>query len=255
MYLMYVDESGDCGLVRSPSRYFVLSGLVVHESNWQSSLNDLVTFRRSLRTRFGLKLREEIHASAMVHTPGPLSRIRLNDRLLILRLFGDQLAKMTAIRFVNVVIDKQGKSADFDVFEIAWKVLIQRLENTIENTNFPGSRNPQERGALFPDQTDNEKLRKLLRKMRHFNYVPNQAPFGSGSRNLVIDKVIEDPHFKDSQHSYFVQAADLTAFFLYQSLAPNKQMRKHGGANYFKRLEPVLCKVASSKDPLGIVRI
>ena len=31
MFLMYVDESGDAGLVGSPTRYFVLTGLVVHE--------------------------------------------------------------------------------------------------------------------------------------------------------------------------------------------------------------------------------
>ena len=31
MYLMYVDESGDSGLVNSPTRYFVLTGMVVHE--------------------------------------------------------------------------------------------------------------------------------------------------------------------------------------------------------------------------------
>lgn len=32
MYFMYVDESGDPGMLVSPTRYFVLSGLVVHES-------------------------------------------------------------------------------------------------------------------------------------------------------------------------------------------------------------------------------
>jgi hypothetical protein len=30
MYFMYVDESGDPGLVGSPTRYFTLSGLVIH---------------------------------------------------------------------------------------------------------------------------------------------------------------------------------------------------------------------------------
>ncbi len=28
---MYVDESGDMGLVNSPTRFFVLSGVVIHE--------------------------------------------------------------------------------------------------------------------------------------------------------------------------------------------------------------------------------
>lgn len=31
MYLMYVDESGDSGLLGSPTRYFVVSGIVLHE--------------------------------------------------------------------------------------------------------------------------------------------------------------------------------------------------------------------------------
>ena len=34
MFLMYVDESGDSGLINSPSTHFVLSGLVIHESDW-----------------------------------------------------------------------------------------------------------------------------------------------------------------------------------------------------------------------------
>ena len=42
MYLMYVDESGDIGLVNSPTRYFVLVGLVLHELRWQQTREALV---------------------------------------------------------------------------------------------------------------------------------------------------------------------------------------------------------------------
>jgi hypothetical protein len=40
MYLMYVDESGDCGLPAdsSPSSLFCLSGLVVHELRWREAI-------------------------------------------------------------------------------------------------------------------------------------------------------------------------------------------------------------------------
>ena len=61
MYLMYVDESGDTGLVNSPTRYFCLSGIVVHELRWQTTLAQLVIFRRRMRDIFGLLMREEIH--------------------------------------------------------------------------------------------------------------------------------------------------------------------------------------------------
>lgn len=44
MYLIYEDESGDSGTLNSPSRYFVLSGLVVHELRWLATLDAIVDF-------------------------------------------------------------------------------------------------------------------------------------------------------------------------------------------------------------------
>jgi len=51
MYLMYVDESGDCGLENSPTRYFVLTGMILHELRWQACLEQLIEFRRRLKAR------------------------------------------------------------------------------------------------------------------------------------------------------------------------------------------------------------
>lgn len=47
---MYVDESGDTGLDRSPTSYFALSGLVVHESQWRNFINQLIAFRKTMRS-------------------------------------------------------------------------------------------------------------------------------------------------------------------------------------------------------------
>ncbi len=55
MYLMYVDESGDIGLHNSPTRYFVLSGLVVHELRWQDTLDQFIDFRHRMRRQFTLR--------------------------------------------------------------------------------------------------------------------------------------------------------------------------------------------------------
>jgi hypothetical protein len=65
----------------------------------------------------------------------------------------------------------------------------------------------------------------------------------------------EDPFFKDSRTSYFIQAADLAAYLLYQRLAPSSFARKHQIGKYFNYLGPVLCRVASPVDPHGIVRL
>jgi hypothetical protein len=251
MYLMYVDESGDKGLINSPTRYFVLTGLVVHELRWKAALDRLVSFRKRMRNAFGLGFREELHTAALFHRPGSLVRIKRNDRLTIVRTFADELAGMPEISLINVVIDKEGKSGDFDAFSTAWKYLIQRYSNTMTGGNFPGPHNPQDMGMIFPDHTDDRTVVRLLRKMRRYNPVPNRL--GQGFRNLLIENVVEDPNFKDSAHSFFIQAADLAAFLLYQRQAPCSYLRKKGAQNYFTRLDPILCHSASPNDPFGIV--
>jgi hypothetical protein len=252
---MYVDESGDPGLTLSPNRYFVLSGLVVHELRWRESLDQLIEFRKRMQRTFGLRLREEIHAAAFINRPGPLVRIPRNDRLTILRSFANELATMPHLNVINVVVDKSTKTAGYDPFVMAWKVLIQRFSNTISHRNFPGPMNPDERGMIFPDQTDVKELTQLIRQMRRYNPIPKQPSFGLGYRNLAVTNIVEDPSFRDSSHSYFIQGADLTAFLLYQKLAPNSYIKRKSAHNYFDRLEPILCKVASSKDGQGIVRL
>jgi len=253
MYLMYVDESGDIGLDKSPTRYFVLTGLILHELRWETNLNNLIGFRRNLRQQFGMKLQEEFHASDLLSKPGNLDRISKPDRLKMIRLFTSLLPTMNDVNLINIVVDKSTKTTGYNVFEMAWRALIQRFDNTIQNRNFPGPRNPDERGMIISDHTDDKKLMTLLRKMRHHNPIPNVPEIGVGYRNIPIQYLIEDPNFRDSRHSFFIQAVDIAAFLLYQHLQPSAFMKKKAGKNYFLKLEPILCKFASRSDPLGIV--
>jgi hypothetical protein len=70
---------------------------------------------------------------------------------------------------------------------------------------------------------------------------------------MPLSILVDDASFRDSAHSYFVQAADLAAFLLYQRIEPSSYMRRKGGRAYFRRLDPALCKVASQTDDDGIV--
>jgi Protein of unknown function (DUF3800) len=255
MYMMYVDESGDIGLVNSPTPYFVLCGLVVHELRWRQYLDELIDFRRQIKANFGLKLREEIHASVLINKPGILARIPKHQRLEILRKVADTISNMPDFSLISVVVDKTKKRAGYDVFEKACQALIQRFENTIANHNFAGPKNADDKGMLFPDRTDDKKLMQLLRKMRNFNPIPNQVHLGAGYRNLTLRAVIEDANFRDSEHSYFIQMVDVIAYLLFQSLRPSSYMKSESAQNYFSRLTPICCKVASPHDPLGIVRL
>jgi len=247
---MYVDESGDTGFQRSPTRYFVLSGIVVHESNWRNFVNQLIAFKKTQRVVNGLPVRGEIHASEFINSRA--FGLDKHVRLAILRNMLDELAKMNFISITNIVIDKQRKPPTYDVFHSAWGTLFQRFENTLKAGNFPGSyRN--DHGMVITDATAGRKLARLVRRMSVFNYIPNTNWFGPGARNIPISRILEDPYGKDSSETLPIQAADVVAYFLQQRFAPNSYIRRKKAASYFDRLQPVLNRRASRSNPLGIV--
>lgn len=254
MFLVYVDESGDVGTNNSPSNYFCLSAIIIHEQDWHDTLEAIINFRRQLKSCYGFKLREEIHSSHFIHKPKDLQRIAKSLRLRLLRDVLDFQAKLPNYQIINVVVNKKTKVAHADIFELAWQTLMQRIDNTLNYKNFARS-NPQiqESAILFVDKTDEIKLRALNRKMRRYNPVPNKANVGSGYRMMPLKFIIEDAVHRDSAHSYFIQLADVNAYFLGQKFQPCGYVKKKGGRNYLKRLQPVLLTAASKNNPLGIV--
>ena len=244
---MYVDESGDPGNNIAQSEFFCLSGLIVHESDWRNLVDALERFCRTLRNVYGLPVRAELHAVKFLrHSEFGIEKHR---RLSILRNFLDEIARLNFISITNVVVRKEGKAADYDIFSAAWRTLFQRFENTLIRGNFPGGYS-RSFGLTFTDATNGEKLVKITRRMSVYN--PILSRFG-GYRNLPIYRVIEDPSSRDSRHSLPIQVCDSVAYFLHQYLKPNAYIKKSGAKNYFTRLEPVLNRYASTSDPLGIV--
>lgn len=251
---MYVDESGDIGLPpSSPTRYFILSAIIIHELRWRDALKDLVVFRQDLKKSKGLKIKDEIHCTNFINRPGPLVRIKRNDRLDIIKKCIDWLNIQPELSVYSVVVDKQGRRADFDVFEQAWNTLLMRFENTLSYKNFPGPGNADDRGLVLSDNTDGGKLRRLIRKMRHFNMIPGM--FGAPARNRRLNYIIEDPILRDSQFSFMHQMNDVVAYCARQMYEPNAYMKKKGGVNFYRRLNNVSLKVVSRNNPFGIVEI
>lgn len=249
MFLMYVDESGDIGTQNSPTNYFILSALVFHELRWNAIMENLVAFRRHLRTASGLKLREEIHATHFINRPGELRRIKRHERVDILKQCIDWVADQQDINVITVVAAKTGKTKE-QIFDWSWQRLIQRFENTIRYRNFKGPVNPDDRGMLIADRTDDKQLRLLVRRMRRYNPVPNVI---SGYRNLTLDYVIEDPIMRESKDSFLHQIVDVVSYCARQLYEPNTYMKKKGGHKFYERLDTALVKQASKSHPLGIV--
>lgn len=206
-----------------------------------------------MRKKYDLRVREEIHASAFVNNPGKLSRIPRHVRLEILRKSLDWLASRPELSITTIVMDKQGKT-NKDFFTDTWRQLIQRFENGIAYGGFPFPRSSDESGIILPDNTNRVLLTALMREMRKYNPIPNRADlYGGGYRNLPITHIIEDPFMKDSAHSYFHQMIDVVAYFAKQMYQPNSYILNRHATKYYHRLDLILNKKASSKNPSGLV--
>lgn|SRR5574343_17924 len=238
MYLIYIDDSGDPGRVNSPTTHMLLTAIVFHEYRWGHLLDELVRFRQSLKVTKGLKLREEIHAVNFINKPGSLSRIRRNDRLDILKKCIDWVAVQQDISVITVSVNKTTLSPSLDVYETAWKRLIQRLDNTLSHKNFPHPNHPEDIdcGIIFSDDTNGGQLTKILRKMRRYNAVPNNSNHQEGYRDIQVRYIVDDPVMRDSGHNYFIQMADVIAYFARQHYEPNSYIRKKGAKTFYGRL-------------------
>lgn len=185
-----------------------------------------------------------------------LQKLKKYERLAILRHYADKIATLSDINLINVVVDKEnGRVRDKEeVFRWAWYTLFQRFENTIRYQNFPGPKNADDKGVIFPDNTDGAKLKRYLERMRLSNpFLVRQRDGAHSYKDEPIRVIIEDPVPRDSRESYFIQTADCAVFLLKQHIQPSAFMKKHGGNAYFNRLEPVMCKQATNKHPKGIV--
>jgi len=229
VYLMYVDESGDGGIWQEGknSPHFILSGVIVHEDRWRDVLEQIKLFRLDLRNRFGLSLREEIHAAELIRISGTDSyrSIRKSARIVILRTIAELLANMgSAISVISISINK--KTTPLDTVscyhELAWKELVIQYEQYL--------RSRHSRGIIIADDTDETLIRMLLRRMRV------HPEHGSDP----IEMILEDPFLRDSKHSYLVQMADVVSHLLYRQEYPKGSLKKYGLHLFYQLLEPVL---------------
>lgn len=216
-------------------------------------MDRVTAFRQRMRYAFGLQIREEIHSARFLTNPGALVRIPKHDRVAILRHFADELANMPGLSVINVIVDKGDKPVTYDVFEHAWRALVQRFESTLVRNTFPNAMAKGECGMIFADGHTSTKLISMYAELRAYSNAPDPTARSHGNDDMR--RIIEDPCFRDSAHSLLTQAADLIAFLLYQQEQPNRYMQKSGGGRYFSRLAPILFRCASPQDAQGIVRL
>lgn len=209
--IAYVDESGDDG--EKGSKSYALGCVIVDSSQWKATFDQLIGYRRFVRSRFGVPVRAELKANYLLRNGGPLRSRPLSEsaRFKLYRSHMRLLPKLGISTFA-VVIDKKEAFEKFKqarpVSDIAWEYLLQRLERSFRSTEV----------LLMHDEGDAETIQKRCRKARRAGTAG--SAFGAGLLQAPFVNLLDDAVPKDSRQSYFIQLADLAAYAAFRRLYP-----------------------------------
>lgn len=212
MYLAYFDESGDSGLVGSPTTFFVLACVLVHHAQWALSLDRLIKVRRILREKYKIPTRPEIKALDLKRGEGALRPLRLSPatRLdIYAKLMELQPRYLPEAKTFAVAIEKAPAAKNgWEPRETAWKFALERVDKFCLKQG--------ESAMIFPDEGHGRFIRRRLREMRRFHHIPRR--FGGGTFKIPTARLIEDPNDRQSHDSYFIQVADWNAYAAHRSM-------------------------------------
>jgi len=100
----------------------------------------------------------------------------------------------------------------------------------------------------------------FFRKGRLHRYNPNPSKYGlwlaSGRayKNIPIEPILDDPFFKRSDQSSFMQLVDFCAYALLRRERPLASKSAYGLHEAFEVVRPILVLEATTRDPDGIIR-
>ena len=237
MHLVYLDDSRDEELC-------VFSGLIVPATQWRPCFEQLREYRRQLKASDGIFVRKELHAWKFVSGRG-----RVADRIVTKyrrsEIFKEMLALAASMPEVKIVNGVTTANDDERLFE--W--IANRIQATMGAW---GSH-----AMLICDEGKEATYTRLIRRMGVFNPIPSMLgswPEGTSTRNITVDRILEDPFFKGSQRSYFIQLVDFCAYALLRKERPVPSKTKYGLDAAFEILDPILLREATRKDPQGVLR-
>ena len=238
MHLIYIDDSKD-------EEICVFSALAVPIDQWHAAFRQVRDFRRQLRKAYGIYVHKELHAWKFVSGRG-----RPSDRVVTkgqrAAIFKDMLRLLTnlpGVRLFNAVFPRKQD-------EKAFERMLNRIDRALQAW---GSH-----AVLVCDKGKEIAYTRMVRRMYVYNPIPSQygvwLDTGQSWKNIPLERIVEDPFFKDSAQSYFIQLVDFAAYALLRRERPVPSKTRYGLDKAFNLLVPILVREATRKDPEGIIR-
>lgn len=238
MHLVYLDDSHD-----QDTGVTTFSAIAVPADLWLDTFNLIRDWRRSLRDSDGIFVTKELHAWKFVSGRGRIAP-RVVPKGRRCQIFRDGLTHFATIPGLKLFNSVNRN--------LAWgfERLLNRLNRTVQAWD--------SHIILICDEGKEAEYTRLVRKMSVYNPIPSRfgvwVDTGQSYKNITIDRILEDPFFKQSDKSYFVQIADWCAFALLRKECPVPNRTKYLLDVAFDALGPICVRVTNPGDPLGIVR-
>jgi len=238
MHLIYTDDSRD-------EQLCVFSALTVPVDRWQEAFAKVRQFRRGLKKSDGIYVYAELHAWKFVSGRGKISDriVPKGRRCQIFKEALQMIAGLPETRLFNAVFPAKQD-------ERAFERLLNRIHRTMSTW--------ESYAILICDTGKEAAYTRLTRRMQVYNPIPSKhgtwQDTGTITKNIPIDRIIEDPFFKKSSQSYFIQLVDFCAYALLRRERPLPSKTKYGLDRAFQLLNPILVLEASTRDPEGVIR-
>lgn len=244
--IAYIDESFD-------SEVFAMSALTIPTHAWKDAFEHLKAYRKHLKQKHGIFTSKEFHATEFVAGRGRIAPAAIPKglRAFIFTESMQLISSLPGARLISGAWKKTGISQN-DIHAKAFARVQERLQKRCATEDL--------QMILVIDACKEQELTRLARRTRLWNPVGSAYGLwedGSTFKNIPNDRLIEDPIFKRSDQSYFLQAVDFAVFALLKSeVQPTPRVTKYKIDRAFDNLAGICAKEASRKDPrkLGIVR-
>ena len=238
VYLVYIDESGD-------DKLGIFSALAISSDKWRSAFEIVKKFRKESNQTHGIYVTKELHAWKFISGRGQIAPklISKECRRQIFRTTLNMLSNIPDIHLFNVVYPPKKMGRGFER-------LLTRIDRTM--------REWKSLAILICDEGKEEDLIRIRRRMGNYNPIRSQCDSwenGKSTKNITIDSIIEDPFFKKSEQSYFIQSVDFCAYSLLCKESPADLPNRLHLQDTFKILSNITVKETNKKDPYGIIRV
>jgi hypothetical protein len=238
VHLIYVDDSGDEVLS-------IFSAMAIPADQWQIAFKEIRDFRRDIKQTDGIFVHVELHAWKFVSGRGKIADriVTKGRRCQIFKQALSLVSRLPRVRLFNAVFPATDEDRAFER-------LLNRINRTLQAWD--------SRAILICDEGKESTYTRLSRRMHIYNPIPSQygrwLDTGKQIRNIPIERILEDPFFKSSSQSYFIQLIDFSAYALLRRERTIPSKTRYGLDTAFNLLSPCLVREATRHDPEGIQR-